>query len=81
MDKNELFTAFDDVSNNLMENFAQVELMKNACLTWMRRCQPSPPVRDEGIWSPSMRMAFMSATMTMANAGMTMRTVSFVWSY
>ena len=28
MDKNELFTAFDDVSNNLMENFAQVELMK-----------------------------------------------------
>ena len=28
MDKKELFTAFDDVSKNLMENFAQVELMK-----------------------------------------------------
>ncbi|MGT2929453.1 DNA replication initiation control protein YabA [Streptococcus dentasini] len=28
MDKRELFKAFEDVSNNLMENFAQVELMK-----------------------------------------------------
>lgn len=28
MDKKELFDAFDEVSNNLMENFAQVELMK-----------------------------------------------------
>ncbi|MFC3931342.1 DNA replication initiation control protein YabA [Streptococcus dentapri] len=28
MDKNELFDVFEDVSNNLMENFAQVELVK-----------------------------------------------------